>query len=129
MLRGRCGAICLQIGCGSRVSSLATGIADSLHDSILLETQSFGMDAPFHAIAAASVFMASHLCGDARSLERVSSCVGDVDLDAVRRTYVLIFSHRFNIVVPELASNGLDVVQMDARLPRPSSLAEVPNPS
>ena len=129
MLWNRCGAICGMIDLGSRVLRLAREIANQLHDHIGLETHRFRHDAPFFAIAAASVFMACHLCGQKRSLSLMTSCVHNVAVREVSSTYALLFSHRREVVDAEmLVGTGIDLDRIDERLPRPSSFAGLPNP-
>ena len=128
MLWDRCVAICARIDLGSRVRRLAQDIANQIHDLIAFETRGFRDDSPFFAIAAASVYMASHLCGEERSLELVASCVDGVGDGAVRHTYALLFTHRLQIIGAEmLADTGVDLDRIDERLPPPSSLAGVQN--
>ena len=128
VLWDRCGAICGMIDLGSRVMRLARGIANQLHDYIGLETRNFRDDAPFRAIAAASVFMACHLCGQERSLMLVTSCVHGVAVHEVTSTYALLFTHRLEVLEAEmLAGTGVDLDRIDERLPLPSSLPGVRN--
>ena len=129
MLWNRCGAICDLIDLGSRVLRLAREIANQLHDHIGLETRRFRDDAPFHAIAAASVFMACHLHGQERSVMLVTSCVHNIAVHEVSSTYALLFAHRLEVLDAEmLAGTGIDLDRIDERLPPPSSLAGVRNP-
>ena len=128
MLWERCGAICDLIDLRPRVVRLAREVANQLHDHIGLETRNFRDDAPFHAIAAASVFMACHLCGQARSLMLVTSCVHNVSVHEVSSTYALLFTHRLEVLDAEtLAGTGIDLDRIDERLPLPSSLPGVRN--
>ena len=115
-----------MIDLGSHVRRLARDIANHLHDLISLETRGFRDDGPVFAIAAASVYMSNHLCGEGRPLELVSSCVDNVGVDVVRRTYALLFTHRFEIIDREmLAGTNIDFDRIDERLPPLSSLAGV----
>ena len=123
MLRERCGAICGMIDLRPRVMRLAREIANQLHDCIGLETRRFRDDAPLFAIAAASVFMACHLCGQQRSVMLVTGCVHHVAVDEVTSTYALLFIHRLQLLDAEmLVDTGIDLGRIDERLPPPSSL-------
>ena len=118
-----------MIDLGPRVLRLAREIANQLHDHIGLEMQRFRDDAPFFAIAAASVFMACHLGGQKRSLNLVTSCVHNISVREVSSTYALLFSHRREVLDAEtLAGTGVELDRIDERLPPPSSLAGLPNP-
>ena len=128
MLWDRCLAICVRIALGSRVRRLARDIANRIHDLIAFETRGFRDDVPFYSIAAASVYMASHLCGEERTLELVARCVDGVEDRAVGHTYALLFTHRLQIIGAEmLADTGVDLDRIDERLPPLSSLAGVQN--
>ena len=112
----RCVGISAQLGLDPDVSRVARGIAHSVHDRVRLERFEVDDD-PAHAVAAASVYMASHLLGDARSLKMISSCV-DVGDEAVRRTYNLLHLHRHDVIDTQmLARAGMGPVGIDEVLP------------
>ena len=111
-----------------RVMGLAREISHRLHDYIGLETRRFPDDAPFFAVAAASVFMACHLYGEPRTLMSVTSCVRGVAVHEVGSTYALLFTHRLQVIEAEgLVIMGIDPGRLDERLPPPSSLVGVRN--
>ena len=122
-LVNRCVGICAQIDLNTNpnVVQMARYIANHIHDlfhfeETSLDESNFG-DRDAHAVAAASVYMASHLMGDARSLEMVSSCV-DVGDDWVRRAYSLLHVHRYAIISRELLHRvGLGLTRIDPILP------------
>lgn len=122
-LVNRCVGICAQLDFfpNPHVAHMARYIANEIHDRVRFEES--GFEAPnfgdwcAHAVAAASVYMASHLMGDARSLEMVSSCVV-VGVDAVRRAYNLLYFHRYRIISQELLDRvGFSFDRIDRVLP------------
>ena len=116
LLVNRCVGISAQLGLNPDVSRMARGIANSIHDRVQLE-RADADDRLALAVAAASVYMASHLLGDARSLEMISSCV-DVGDDAVRETYNLLHTHRYEIINTQLlAGAGMELGGIDEILP------------
>ena len=128
MLWQRCGAICDLIDLSPRVRRLAREISNQIHDYIGLEERGFWDDGPFFAIAAASVFMASQLCGEERSVVLVTSCVQNLAVHEVTRTYALLFTHRLDVLDDEmLVGTGTVLDRIDGRLPLPSSLPGVRN--
>ncbi|CAD6567925.1 MAG: hypothetical protein ASARMPRED_001190 [Alectoria sarmentosa] len=105
LLVNRCVGISAQLGLDPDVSRMAREIAHVIHDRVRLERFEADDD-PALAVAAASVYMASHLLGDARSLEMISSCV-DVGDDAVRGTYNLLHTHRYEIINTQLLAGAV----------------------
>lgn len=95
---------------------MAKWIANRFHDRVAIEEAEVG-DEPVLAVAAASIYMASHLLGDARSLELVSSCDG-VGVEAARRAYSLIHVYRSVLISTELLERaGMELDGVDEVLP------------
>lgn len=123
VLTNRCVGICAQLGLypNPGVVGMARAIANNLHDRVRFENAGFEEtdfgDRSAQAVAAASVFMSSHLMRDVRSLEMVSSCV-DVGDDAVRRAYNFLHVHRFWVVRSQLLEDvGYYLSMIDGVLP------------
>ncbi len=73
-----------------------------------------------HAVATASVYMASHLLEDARSLELVAGCVHDVGIEGVRSAYNMLYCHRrdlFDGRLLALVPAGAEAGWLDRTLP------------
>ena len=117
VLTNRCMSISAQLDFPSpNIYRLARWIANCYHDIVRLEDHELG-DGLAHALAAASVCMASHLLRSPRSLELISSCV-DVGEDAIRSAYGLLHSYRHELVdAQELARVGLELDGIDGVLP------------
>ncbi|KAL9133198.1 MAG: hypothetical protein Q9175_005621 [Cornicularia normoerica] len=120
VLENRCVGLSAQLGLNHNpdISRMARWIANHIHDGILVERDGLDDDGPFHAIAAASVYVTSHILGDARSLEMISSCVDDVGDDVIRRAYVLLHGYRYDLInLGLLARFGLGLGGIDEILP------------
>ena len=73
-----------------------------------------------HAVATASVYMASHLLEDARSLELVAGCARDVGIEGVRSAYNMLYCHRrdlFDGRLLALVPAGVEAGWVDRTLP------------
>ena len=79
---------------------MARRIANRFHDRVTIEGAEVS-DGPVHVVAAACIYMASHLFEDKRSLELVSSCDG-VEIEAVRAAYGLLYAHRRAIISEQM---------------------------
>ena len=116
LLMHRCVGICAMIELGPEITRLARWIANREHDRVRLEERN---NSAVVAVAAASVYMASHVLSDARSGELIASCVHfDVGFDAIRCAYTSLYSQRyrqFDQLV--LARAGMEVRSMDEVLP------------
>ncbi len=117
MLVNRCMSISTQLDFPNpNIYRMARWIANTYHDTVRLEDGELG-DGPAHAVAAASVCMASHLLGHARSLELISSCI-DVGEDAIRGAYGLLYSYRHDLVDTQiLARVGMELDGIHGILP------------
>ena len=121
VLVNRCASLSAQLGLNPKpeINRMARSIANLFHDRVGLEgpENEIHDDRPVHAIAAASVYMASHLLGDARSLQMISSCL-DVQEGIVGRAYVVLYGHRFDIIDTQLlAQAGMGLGAIDEALP------------
>ena len=97
---------------------MARRIANRFHDRATIEGVEVS-DGPVHVVAAASIMMASHIFGDARSLELVSSCDG-VDVEAGRAAYGSLYSHRYVLLSTELLVRaGREWDKIEEALPLP----------
>lgn len=118
VLVNRCASLSAQLGLNPKpeINRMARWIANHFHDRVGLELSETD-DRPVHAIAAASVYMASHLLGDARSLGMISSCL-DVEEGAISRAYVLLHRRRHDLIDTELlARAGMGLGAIDEVLP------------
>lgn len=105
VLSERCGSLSVQLDLDSVVTRLARCIANRFHDRVEIGELELGGrplgDRPANMVAAASIYMASHLFGDARSLDLVSSCDG-LGVEAVGRIYGLLYELRYDHINTEL---------------------------
>ena len=116
LLFHRCVSICAMIGLGPEVQRLARWFANREHDRVRLEERN---NSAVVAVAAASVYMASHVLSDARSGELIASCVHfDVGVNAIRCAYTSLYSQRYHQVDQMvLARAGMEARRMDEVLP------------
>ena len=116
MLSNRCVRLSAQLDLQSVVMRMARCIANTFHDRVEIGELDIG-DGPVHVIAAASIYMASYLFDDARSLDLVSSCDG-LDVEEVRRVYGLLYGYRYALISEELlARAGREWEEIDEVLP------------
>ena len=113
VLEGRCEGICALIGLqDTDVLPLAAWIATVMHD---LHPLGGAEPDEVYAVAAASVFMASHLMRHGKSVELIASCFNDVEIILILRTYSLLLDDRHALINAELF--GLDRQRIDDVLP------------
>lgn len=94
------------------VCSFASWTANTLHDRTgLLEYEpSDRRDRLARAVAAASVYIACELLGDARSAEIIAGCDGHMGgLPAMAQAYTLLYNHRYEVISPQLAHMGIEL--------------------
>ncbi|CAF9934548.1 hypothetical protein IMSHALPRED_009757 [Imshaugia aleurites] len=121
VLTNECASACemLELNRGPDVRRLSRWIANQYHDIVRLDWAD-GDDRNPHAVAAASVYMASHLLGDARSLEVISRCV-TVGEREITRAYILLYIYRRRIVerfpLEMLEGDGAGLGRIDEVLP------------
>ena len=104
VLSNQCVRLSAQLDLRWVIARMARCIANTFHDRVEIGGLRLG-DRPAHAVAAASIYMASHLFGDARSLDLVSSCDG-VEVEAVRSAYGLLHGRRYGLIGEELLARA-----------------------
>lgn len=109
VLSDRCVGLSAQLDLHSDIMRLARGIANRFHDRVTIEGVEVG-DGPVHVVAAASIYMASHILGDARSLELVSSCDG-VEVEAVRAAYGSLHGSRHALLSNQMLHMEWDEIE------------------
>ena len=116
VLMERCVGICAMIELGPDVRHLARWIANREHDRVRLEEQD---DRAVVAVAAASVYMASHVLSNARSGALIARCVDDrVGVDAIRCAYTSLYSQRYlQAHQLSLARAGMELRRINEVLP------------
>ncbi|KAF6228013.1 hypothetical protein HO133_007741 [Letharia lupina] len=104
VLVNRCVGLSAQLGLNHmpEIAGMARWIANHIHDIFAFEMIERENDDRFvRSVAAASIYMASHLLGDGRSLEMIESCALSGD-DPIRSAYALLYLHRYDIINTQL---------------------------
>ena len=116
MLSNRCEHLCTQLDLRTVVMRMARCIANRFHDRVEIGGLD-SSDGPAHMVAAASIYMASYLLDDVRSLDLVSSCDG-LEVEEVRRVYGLLYGYRHELISMELlARAGREWEEVEEILP------------
>ena len=114
MLVERCLSICALIGLqASRVPGTAIYVAGIAYNQLLPDGA--GPENAY-AVAAASVFMASHLTNHAMPIRLIASCFHDVEDALIARTYILLRNHMRDVIIAEMPAPVWQC--MDEFLPR-----------
>lgn len=109
MLVNRCIRISAQLDFPNpNIYRITRWIANTYHDTVRLEDGELG-DEPAYAVTAASVCIATHLLGEARSLKLISSRI-DVGENTIRSACGLLHSYRHDLVNAQiLARVGMEL--------------------
>ena len=104
MLANRCVGLSAQLGLNHmpEIAGMARWMANQIHDIFAFERiERENDDRLVRSVAAASIYMASHLLGDGRSLEMIESCALSGD-DPIRGAYAVLYLHRYDIINTQL---------------------------
>lgn len=109
LLSELCLGLSAQLGLHSNIMRMARCIAHRFHDRAQIGLIDFRdgplSDGPVHVVAAASTYMATHLFGDARSLDLISS-FERVAVQAVRKAYSSLYGYRHALISADLLARA-----------------------